>query len=197
MRIVKNKDQRVAVLVDVQNMYYSARSLYEAKVNFGALMEEALAGRKLVRAVAYVITTGAEDEKEKAFFDALYKAGFDIKQKEIQVFKGGAKKGDWDVGICIDAISLSEKIDSLILFSGDGDYVPLCEYLKLAKGCAIEIVAFNQTCSHKLKEVADDYIDIEKDRGKFLIKGWSTPRKSKPKSGEVKKGPLKRMLVKE
>jgi len=171
MRIVKNVDQRVAVFVDVQNMYYSARSLYDAKVNFGNLMSEAVAGRKLVRAVAYVITTGEEDEKEKAFFDALYKAGFDIKQKEIQIFKGGAKKGDWDVGITIDAIAMAEKVDSIILFSGDGDYVPMAEYLKLAKGCSIEVVAFDQTCSHKLKAVADFYIDIESDKGKFLIKG--------------------------
>lgn len=171
MRIVKNQDQRVAVMVDVQNMYYSARSLYDAKVNFGELMKEALAGRKLVRAVAYVITTGEEDEKERAFFDALYKAGFDIKQKEIQIFKGGAKKGDWDVGICIDAISMAEKIDSFILFSGDGDYVPLLEYLKLAKGSSVEVVAFDQTCSRKLKEMADDFIDIEGDKKRFLIVG--------------------------
>lgn len=169
MRIVKNEDQRVAVLVDVQNMYYSARSLYDAKVNFGNLMAAAVENRKLVRAVAYVITTGEEDEKEKAFFDALYKAGFDIKQKEIQIFKGGAKKGDWDVGISIDAISMAEKVDSIILLSGDGDYVPLAEYLKLAKGCAVEVVAFGQTCSYKLKEIADFFIDIEKDPKKFLI----------------------------
>ena len=182
MKIVKNEDQRVGVFVDVQNMYYSARSLYEAKVNFGNLMEEAISGRKLVRAVAYVITTGEEDEKEKAFFDALYKAGFDIKQKEVQTFKGGAKKGDWDVGICIDAISMAEKLDSIILVSGDGDYVSLVEYLKLAKGCAVEVVAFEQTCSHKLKEVADYYIDIEGNKEKFLIKGWSTQRKSPSKS---------------
>lgn len=182
MKIVKNEGQRVGIFVDVQNMYYSARSLYDAKVNFGNLMESAVSGRKLVRAVAYVITTSEEDEKEKAFFDALYKAGFDIKQKEVQVFKGGAKKGDWDVGICIDAISMAEKLDSIILISGDGDYVPLVEYLKLAKGCAVEVVAFGQTCSHKLKEIADFYIDIEKNKEKFLIKGWSTQRKSPQKS---------------
>ncbi len=177
MRIVKNPDQRVAVFVDVQNMYYSARSLYEAKVNFGTLMEEALAGRKLVRAVAYVITTGEEDEKESAFFDALYKAGFDIKKKEVQRFKGGAMKGDWDVAICIDAIAMSEKMDSMILFSGDGDYIPLLEYLKLAKGVTTEVVAFSQTCSHKLKEMADDFIDIEGDKARFLIGGKGKSKK--------------------
>lgn len=182
MKIVKNEDQRVGIFVDVQNMYYSARSLYDAKVNFGNLMEAAVSGRRLVRAVAYVITTGEEDEKEKAFFDALYKAGFDIKEKEIQVFKGGAKKGDWDVGICIDAISMAEKLDSIILFSGDGDYVPLVEYLKLAKGCAVEVAAFDQTCSYKLKEVADYYIDIEKNKEKFLIKGWTESRRPRPES---------------
>jgi len=180
MSIVKNKDQRVAVFVDVQNMYYSARALFDAKLNFKNLMDEVVAGRKLVRANAYVIK--ADDEEQNPFFEALFKSGFDLRSKDIQIFKGGQKKGDWDVGIAIDAISVADKVDSIILVSGDGDFRPLMDYLKLAKGCTVELVAFEQTTSYLVKEVADDFFNIESDKGKFLIKNRSRRAPSEKRS---------------
>src|SRR3989344_7006572 len=115
-----NKQQRVGVFVDVQNMYYSARNLYKAKVNFKAVLQEAVRGRSLIRAIAYVVE--AQELKEKTFFDALINIGYEVKAKELQVFYGGMKKGDWDIGIAMDCIELAPKLDTVILVSGDGDY---------------------------------------------------------------------------
>ena len=89
MSIIKHKEQRVAVLIDTQNLYHSAKNLYKHKVNFGAILKDAVAGRQLVRAVAYVIAT--ESGEEGSFFDALAKVGIEAKVKDIQVFAGGAK----------------------------------------------------------------------------------------------------------
>jgi len=165
--INKNKDQRVVVLVDVQNLYYSAKNLFDAKVNFGHVLEDIVSGRKLIRALAYVIR--AEVGKEAAFFEALESAGFDIREKDLQVFVGGAKKGDWDVGIAMDAIRYASKADSIILVSGDGDFVPLVQYLKIAKGCIVELVAFDKTCSSDLKDEVDSFLDLESNKKRYLI----------------------------
>ena len=129
MPIIKHKEQRVAVFIDTQNLYHTAKNLYKRRVNFGALLKEAVASRKLVRAVAYVITT--ENQDEKAFFEALGKLGIETKTKDLQIFWGGAKKADWDVGLAIDAITMANKLDAVILVSGDGDFVPLVEYLQI------------------------------------------------------------------
>ena len=87
---IKHKDQRVGVFVDVQNMYYSAKNLYGAKVDFGKLLTHCVAERKLIRANAYVIK--APNSAEDNFFTALQKQGFNIKSKDLQVFAGGTKK---------------------------------------------------------------------------------------------------------
>lgn len=167
--IVKHKDQRVAVLVDVQNLYYSARHLYRAKVNFGKVLQHALGDRTLVRAIAYVIKTDTVD-KEKDFFEAINKAGFEVKEKDLQVFADGSKKGDWDVGITMDAIRLGKKVDSVVLVSGDGDYLPVVKYLQLSEGCLVELYAFGKTCSHQLAAEVDDFVDMDELQRQFLIK---------------------------
>jgi len=163
----QHREQRVAVFVDVQNMYYSAKNLYKAKVNFRELLREAVRNRKLVRAIAYVIK--ADIKEEDVFFETLDKIGFEVKMKELQVFYGGAKKGDWDVGIAIDAIELAPKIDVIVLVSGDGDFVPLVEHLKRALGCRVEIIAFGRSCSSKLIESADNFTNLDENPGKFLL----------------------------
>lgn len=163
---LKHPDQRVGVFIDVQNMYYSAKNLYGAKVNFGNIVKEATAGRKLIRAIAYVVRTETKDEQP--FFDALYNLGIETKEKPLQIFFGGDKKADWDVGITVDAIRLSPSLDAIILVSGDGDYVPLVEYLR-NQGKQVESVAFGETTSKKLIEATDDFIDLGHDKGKFLI----------------------------
>ena len=166
MRI--NKEQRVGVFVDVQNMYYSAKNLYKAKVNFAQVLRNAVAGRKLVRAIAYVIK--ADIKEEKNFHDALEKIGYEVKSKDLQIFPGGAKKGDWDIGIAMDTIELAARLDTIVIVSGDGDYVDLLQHLKRAMGCRIEVMAIGPSSSGKLRDEADEFIDIDKDKRKFLIK---------------------------
>lgn len=167
MAIIKHKEQRVAVFIDTQNLYHSARNLYNRKVNFGSVVKDAVAGRKLVRAIAYVITSEAGDEK--AFFEALEKMGIETRTKDLQVFSGGAKKGDWDVGLAIDAVRTAPRIDAAIILSGDGDFVPLVEYLQKHSGIQVEVGAFGKSASSKLREVADDFIDLSQNPKKYLI----------------------------
>ena len=166
MRI--NKEQRVGVFVDVQNLYYSAKNLYNAKVNFAQVLKEAVAGRKLVRAIAYVIK--ADIKEEKSFFDALEKIGYEVKSKDLQTFPGGAKKGDWDIGIAMDMIELANKLGTIILVSGDGDFVPLVQHLRRAMGCRIEVMAIGPSSSGKLREEADEFVDMDKSKSRYLIK---------------------------
>ena len=165
--IVKHKDQAVAIFIDVQNLYYSARHLYNRKVNFAEIVKTALAGRKLIRAIAYVVST--KTGEEKPFFEALGKIGIETKEKELQEFFGGAKKADWDVGIAIDMIRICPNVNSVILVSGDGDFAPVVEYVK-GQGKQVELLAFGRTTSSKLKEVVDDFTDLDKNARKFLLK---------------------------
>lgn len=167
MAIIKHKSQRVGIFIDTQNLYHSAKNLYRAKVNFGQVVKEALAGRVLIRAVAYVIRT--ESEEEKGFFEALNKLGIETKVKDIRVFAGGAKKADWDIGMAIDAVAMAQKLDTIILATGDGDFVPLVEYLKYTYGVQVEIISFGKSASGQLREAADDFIDICDNPRNFLI----------------------------
>jgi len=166
--MITYKGQRVGVFVDVQNMYYSAKNLYNAKLNFAELLKSATRGRTLIRAIAYVIKADVKDEKN--FFEALEKIGFEVKSKDLQVFYGGAKKGDWDIGIAMDMIELAPKLDTVVLVSGDGDFVPLVQHLSRAFGCRVEVMAFGKSSSAKLKEVADSFVDLDKEARKYLIK---------------------------
>jgi len=161
--MVRHKEQRVALFVDVQNLYYSAKNLYGRKVNFGMLMKKAVDNRKLVRAFAYAIK--ADVAEEQNFRDALYNMGYEVKTKDLQVFVGGHKKGDWDVGIAMDTIRLAPKVDTIVLVSGDGDFADLVLYLK-GLGCRVEVIGFQKTTSSRLTDVADDYVALDK---KYLI----------------------------
>jgi len=165
---IKPKAQRIAVLIDVQNMYHSAKNLYGARVNFAEVLKTAVAGRVLIRAIAYGIRT--EGGEEKAFFEALERIGIEVKIKDLQVFPGGLKKGDWDVGIAVDAIKFSNFLDTIVLVTGDGDFIPLVEYIRYAKPAGVEIVAFGRSASGKLREIADDFIDLEENPEKYLLK---------------------------
>ena len=160
--------QRVGVFVDVQNLYYSAKNLYSSKVDYGAILKQAVKDRILVRAFSYVIR--ADIPEEENFFNVLEKMGFDVRAKDLQVFYGGAKKGDWDVGICMDAIELAPKLDVVVLVSGDGDYIPLLEHLRHAFGCRVEVIAFGKSCSSKLKETADDFFDLDSAPKRFCFR---------------------------
>jgi len=167
MAVIKHPAQRVGVFIDTQNLYHSAKHLYKARVNFANILEEAVGGRILVRAIAYVIKT--ESGEEKNFFEALTKMGIETKIKDLQIFADGAKKADWDVGLAIDAVKLAPKLDTVVIVSGDGDFVPLIQYLDLNQGCQVEVIAFGKSSSAKLKEATHAFTDMCDDPHKFTI----------------------------
>jgi uncharacterized protein (TIGR00288 family) len=168
MSIIKHKAQRVADLIDAQSMYHSAKHLYNARVNVKEAHKAAVAGRELVRATSYVIRT--ETGEEKSFLEALVKTGIETQVKDLQIFPGGVKKADWDVGMAMDAVRFADgPIDAVVLVTGDGDFVPLIEYLK-ARGKQAEVVAFGRSTSQKLKEAADDFIDLGTEPRKYLMR---------------------------
>ena len=167
LSVPQRKNHRVGVFVDVQNMYHSAKNLYGGRVNFTELLKAATAGRELVRAVAYVVKS--DTEEEKAFFGALEKTGFELKIKDLQIFPGGMKKGDWDVGLAIDAVSMSKQLDVVVIVSGDGDYEPLVDYLKYG-GLIVESVGFRRSTSSKLVETVNNFIDLDEVSDKIILR---------------------------
>lgn len=164
---IKHQGQRIAVLIDVQNLYHSAKNLYNARVNFREILKLAVSQRNLIRAFAYVVKT--KTGEEKPFFEALTKLGIETRVRDLQEFYGGLKKADWDVGITVDAIRISPSVDVICLASGDGDFLQLVEYLK-NQGKRVEIIAFGRSSSSKLKEMVDEFIDLEKNLEKYLLK---------------------------
>ena len=187
MTVIKHSEQRVGIFIDTQNLYHTAKNLYGAKVNFGQVVKDALADRALIRAVAYVITTESGDEKN--FFEALEKAGIETKTKDLQIFAGGSKKADWDVGLAVDAIKLAPKLDAIILISGDGDFVPLVEYLQIHEGCQVEVVSFGKSSSLKLKEACDQFIDLDENPRKYLLGSQRANYSSRPPRRAMRQAP--------
>lgn len=165
--IIKHKNQRVAVFIDAQNMYHSAKSLFGGRVNFKELLKTAVAGRQLIRAFGYVIRT--KTGEEKPFIDALLSIGIESREKDLQEFFGGAKKADWDVGIAVDAIRTAEIVDAIVIASGDGDFIPLVQYLQ-NQGRRVEAMAFGPSASGKLREVVDEFVDLADDPDKYILK---------------------------
>lgn len=174
MAIIKHPEQRVGVFIDTQNLYHSAKNLYHARVNFGNVLKDSVAGRRLVRARAYVVTTNTAEET--SFFEALGKIGIETRTKDLQVFFGGAKKADWDVGMAVDAITAAPKLDTIILFTGDGDFVPLIEYLRTHAGCQVEVASFGRSTSARLKEATDHFLDLDEDPKRYLLNYRPTRR---------------------
>ncbi|PIP23143.1 MAG: hypothetical protein COZ91_00250 [Candidatus Nealsonbacteria bacterium CG_4_8_14_3_um_filter_39_7] len=167
MTKIKHPGQRVAILIDVQNLYHSAKNLYNSRVNFSEILKLAVSKRTLIRALAYVVRT--KTGEEKPFFEALTKLGIETRIRDLQEFYGGMKKADWDVGISIDAIRVAPNVDTIVLASGDGDFIQLIDYLK-NQGKRVEIIAFGKTTSARLKETADEFIDLGETLETSLLK---------------------------
>lgn len=160
------KTQRVAVLADSQNLYHSAQNSFSRNVNYNTLLESAVNGRDLTRAIAYVIETDTNDEQ--SFFDALDEIGFERKSKDIKEFADGTKKADWDVGMSLDAVTLANHVDTIILCTGDGDFSRLCSHLR-HEGVRTEVMAFKKSASNELINEADQFINLSEKPGRFLL----------------------------
>ena len=186
MGVIRHPDQRVAIIIDTQNLYHSAKNLYKAKVHFANVVKAALGDRKLIRAVSYVVNT--ESGEEQPFFEAMEKLGIEIKTKDLQIFYGGAKKADWDVGMVVDAIKLAKKVDAIVFATGDGDFIPGVEYIK-SQGCQVEGITFGRSASSAFRASVDDFIDLDEDPSNFLM-NYRAPRvKGSKKNTTDKKAP--------
>jgi len=161
-----HKDQRVGVFVDVQNMYYSAKNLYDSKVDFKKVLDAAVMNRNLIRASAYVIKADTPDEEN--FFEALRKIGYEVKIKELKEFYGGQKKGDWDLGMTVDMVQQAKKLDTVVLVTGDGDFAVLVDHLR-AMGTRVEVMSFGSSSAKEIREAADNFIDMDEDEDKYLV----------------------------
>ncbi len=171
-----HKDQRIGIFIDVQNLYHSSKNLHKGRVNYKELLKHLTAERYLIRALGYVVRSDGEDavqstarKSEASFFEALEKEGVELRSKDLQVYPGGMKKADWDVGMAVDAIRMSQSLDVVILVTGDGDFIPLVEYLKWGTGSFVEVAGFDRSTSGKLKEVADTFTPLE-DIPRIILK---------------------------
>lgn len=168
-----HEGQRIGIFIDIQNLYHSAKNLYHGRVNYKELIKVLTKNRILIRALGYVVKseiTATQTSSEASFFEALEKVGVKLRIKDLQVYPGGFKKADWDVGMAVDAIRMAGSLDAIILVTGDGDFVPLVEYLKWGLGKEVEVAAFGRSASGKLKEAADFFIDLEKIQRVILKK---------------------------
>lgn len=184
-----NAEQRVAIFFDIQNLYHSAKNLYNCRVNYKELVRYLTGDRKLVRALAYVVKTEST-EGESSFFEALKQAGLELRVKDIQIYPGGAKKADWDVGMAIDAVRLADSLDAVVLVTGDGDFIPLIEYLRWGLGRVVEVAGFSRTSSGKFRDATDRFIPIE-EIPRVLLKSKKAPGRSRggiPAKGASEEG---------
>jgi uncharacterized LabA/DUF88 family protein len=158
--------QRVAVLADAQNLYHTAQSMYSRNVDYAALLERAVRDRTLTRAIAYVIRADAPEEE--SFFEALVDIGFETKIKDIRTFADGSKKADWDVGLSLDAVTLADHNDAVVLCTGDGDFSRLCSHLR-HEGVRAEVLSFGESTADELVAAADYFDDVAEDHEEVLL----------------------------
>lgn len=158
--------QRVAVFVDVQNMFYSVKSMYNGKLNYDKLLSNAVGNRNLVRAIAYVVQRPDIDQNN--FYDALDRFGYEIRIREAKnrVDSTSGKtipnKGSYEVMIAIDVITIAPKVDVIVLVTGDGNYVPLVEALR-GYGVRVEVIGCKGSTSGDLADLADKYTLVSQD----------------------------------
>jgi uncharacterized LabA/DUF88 family protein len=158
--------QRVAMLADAQNLYHTAQSLYSRNIDYSALLEKGVQDRELTRAIAYVIRADAPEEE--SFFEALTDIGFETKIKRIKTFADGSKKADWDIGMALDAVTLANHVDTIVLCTGDGDFSRLCSHLR-HEGVRVEVMGFAESSADELVEASDAFVDMSDREETFLL----------------------------
>ena len=149
--------QRVGIFVDVQNMFYAAKHLYNSKLNFARLRDYIARGRPLVRSISYVVQTPEIDQSN--FLTMLRSNGYEIRAKELKQRPDGSPKGDWDMGLALDALSMCDRLDVVAIVSGDGDFVELVNFLK-ARGVRVEVYSFPYSTSEELRHAATEYYQM-------------------------------------
>ena len=179
METVENRDapsaEKVAVFVDGANLYHAIKSYYRGVLDYGVLLEAAVAGRRLLRATFYIVEKHEGDDTgaagvsgARSFVYNLNRFGYKVRSKPLvaheSITPDGEKivthKGDWDMGIVVDMVRLADHADAYVLVSGDGDYVEAVEYLQSEKGLRVEVVSATQCTSQALLDVCDKHTDL-------------------------------------
>jgi len=153
--------QKVAVFVDVQNIYYTTKEFYNCHFDYNAFWTKATSNREVVKAIAYAIDRG--DEKQKQFQNILNEIGFEIKLKPFIQRSDGSAKGDWDVGITIDVIEYAKESEVVVLASGDGDFDLLIKKIRNDFGVLVEVYGVTQLTATSLINSASKFISIGDD----------------------------------
>ncbi len=150
--------QRLGIFVDVPNLYYTAKYVYDSKLHYRKLLEHIVRGRQIIRAIAYVVEKEGADQT--AFYDALRYAGYEIRAKALIERSDGTRRGDWELGIAIDCLSMAARLDTAILVTGEGEYAPLVDALK-ARGVRVEVCSFPESIGDRLKHAAHEFIALD------------------------------------
>ncbi|MDO9142124.1 MAG: NYN domain-containing protein [Methylobacter sp.] len=151
--------EKAALFVDVQNIYYTCKQSYQRHFNYAAFWAQATANRDVVAAFAYAIDKG--DSKQQGFQQILRNIGFEVKLKPYIQRSDGSAKGDWDVGITLDAIDYAAKADVLILLSGDGDFDLLLDKARSVYGVSTEVYGVPALTAPSLVKSANRFIAID------------------------------------
>lgn len=151
--------EKISILVDVQNVYYTTRQIYKRNFDYNAFWAQVTQNRQVVKAVAYAIER--DDEKQKQFQNILRAIGFEVKLKPYIQRSDGSAKGDWDVGIVLDAMEYAEQCETVVLVSGDGDFDLLAQRIRIKKDASVEVYGVEKLTAKSLIDSASRYIPIE------------------------------------
>lgn len=152
--------EKVAILVDVQNIYYTTRQAFGRKFNYRAFWSTITQDREVVAAIAYAIESH-DGGKQAGFQQILRDIGFEVKLKPYIQRSDGSAKGDWDVGITLDMVELAEKVDTVILASGDGDFDLALQRIKQRFDVETEVYGVKQLTAGSLIRSTTRYMPIE------------------------------------
>lgn len=146
--------QTVAVFVDVQNMYHSAKKTFGRNLSYSKMLRSCVRSRRLVRSLAYVIDREGVDQV--SFFDHLRYCGFEVRKREVIERMDGSRKAEWELGMAMDMLTIADKVDTIIIVSGNGVFADLVPALR-AKGVKVEACAFRESMSDLLQRAVDQY----------------------------------------
>ena len=149
----------VSIFVDVQNIYYTTKEIYGRHFNYNAFWQKVTSNRKVIKAIAYGIDRG--DEKQKQFQNILRGIGFELKLKPYIQRSDGSAKGDWDVGITIDAMEHAKDVDVVVLASGDGDFDLLMSKIRNDFDVSTEVYGVADLTAKSLINSTSSFIPIE------------------------------------
>lgn len=157
--------EKVILLVDVQNIYYTTKHVHNCNFDYNEFLAEATSNREVIKAIAYAIDRG--DEKQRQFQNILRAIGFEVKLKPFIQRSDGSAKGDWDVGITLDAIEYAKESDVVVLASGDGDFDLLVKKIRTDYNASVEVYGVSRLTAKSLIDSASKFIPI---KDKLLLK---------------------------